>query len=83
MRSMKAVKLLITMFLKRLLCKHDYLLERWHWVHFMEDMISIEAEYKCAKCNKLSYLYLRGEKAKRFDEYYQGVRQEIEENEDE
>lgn len=44
-------------FIKQLLCKHQYELNRWHVCHGPTGMnpAEIEAEYICLKCEKVSY----------------------------
>ena len=47
------------MWLKRLLCKHEWVLERWAWTTgpFECGEIFIEAVYACKKCGKTKYVY--------------------------
>lgn len=44
-------------FIKQLLCKHEFELNRWHICHGPNamDPPEIEAEYICLKCGKVSY----------------------------
>ena len=45
--------------LNQLFCSHRYELNRWHRCHGPNgnDPPTIEAEYICSKCGKVSYLY--------------------------
>lgn len=46
-------------FLKRLFCRHDKYINRWHYTHGPAmDPIHIEIELKCKKCGKLFYTYI-------------------------
>lgn len=46
--------------LKRLLCKHNWELSRWHWFHGYNgnDPRTIEAEYICSKCTSKKYIHI-------------------------
>lgn len=57
---------------KRLFCKHDMDLIRWHWVHFPDfEPISVEAEYQCEKCGKFERIHLYDYEAKQWAEVLQ------------
>lgn len=45
--------------IKRLFCRHEWAVTRWHWTHgFNENHpVFIEVEFKCKKCGKLDYYY--------------------------
>ena len=54
-------------FMHQLVCNHDMELQRWHWVHFPNyEPLSIEAEYKCPKCEKIKYVHLYGTDGQKF-----------------
>lgn len=46
-------------FIKQLLCKHVYDLNRWHICHGPNgnNPAEIEAEYICSECGKIMYRY--------------------------
>lgn len=46
-------------FVKGLLCKHQYELNRWYVCHGLNrmDQVEIEVEYICLKCGKVSYVH--------------------------
>lgn len=45
--------------LKRIFCKHNWRLTRWHWVHSpsQNDKYYMETEYRCMNCGKMKYEY--------------------------
>ncbi|MBU5486419.1 hypothetical protein KQI86_19140 [Clostridium sp. MSJ-11] len=54
----------IKLTIRRLKCKHDMEINRWHWVHYPEsEPSSVEAEYKCNRCGKLNYIHLYDKEA--------------------
>ena len=50
-------RILVIKFIKQLLCKHQYELNRWHICHgpTAMDPAEIEAEYICLECGKVVY----------------------------
>lgn len=59
----------IKLLLKRLRCKHDMELNRWHWVHFPDhEPLSVEIEYVCTKCKKTDYIHLYKKEAREWNE---------------
>lgn len=46
-------------FIRRMFCRHDYFVLRWHWVHgpIGNTPLMIEAEVKCGYCGKIKYVY--------------------------
>lgn len=56
----------IRKFFRQIRCKHyNADLLRWHWTHgpYGNEPAFIEAEYCCKECEKIVYLYQRGEEA--------------------
>ena len=53
-------------FIKRLFCRHDWLVSRWHWTHgpIGNDPAFIQIECQCGKCGKVCYQYKHGMDAK-------------------
>lgn len=46
-------------FLRKIFCKHDYEITRWHWFHGYSTMEPrrLEVEHVCKKCGKTIYTY--------------------------
>ena len=45
--------------IKRMACKHEYRLLRWHWTHGINgnEPAFIEAELRCEKCGRVEFYY--------------------------
>ena len=44
---------------KKLFCRHDYKILRWHWTHgaMGNDPLFMEVHVKCKRCGKEKYIY--------------------------
>ena len=55
--------------IKRIFCRHDYEIKRWHWTHgpYNNEPAFIEVETVCKKCGKGSYMWCeRGSKVEKY-----------------